>query len=63
MERYTWDIVSFGRRLQMKDNEPFYFHKDTGFIEGVRIEEYFDPAWLYNIDPAIGYFESSLNAK
>ena len=47
----------------MKENEPFYFHEGTDFIEGVRVEEYFDPAWLYNIDPTIGYFTAKLNAK
>jgi hypothetical protein len=37
--RYTWNFESYAKRLQMKDDEPFYIHEDTGFLEGMRIED------------------------
>jgi hypothetical protein len=37
--RYTWNFESYTKRLQMKDDEPFYIHEDTGFLEGMRIED------------------------
>ena len=40
----------------MRENEPFYIHDETGFMEGVQIEDYFDSSVLYSIDPSIGYF-------
>ena len=58
IETYTWDIVSYTRRFQMKEDEPFYIHKDTGFLEGMRIEDYFDPEVFYEVDPSIGYFQT-----
>jgi hypothetical protein len=47
----------------MKDDEPFYIHKDTGFLEGMRIEDYFDPEIFYEVDPSIGYFQANLIAN
>ena len=63
VEFYTWDIVSYTKRLQMKDNEPFYIHEETGFMEGMRMEEQYNPYQFYNVDPSIGYFKSQLNTK
>ena len=47
----------------MRDDEPFYIHEGTGFLEGMRIEDLYDPAKFYELDPSIGYFQVMLTGK
>jgi hypothetical protein len=47
----------------MRDDEPFYIHEGTGFLEGMRIIDAYDLAKFYDLDPSIGYFQVMLTGK